>query len=440
MEEIIDPTMSEARYKPKVLIVGAGLGGLTLAQIFRKNGIPFEIFERDEHDVARTQGWSLTMHTFVPTILDDLLEAIPDDMPNLRDCAHHLNPLNLETQVVFYFHNDRLGTENSPSTPTLRLNRLLLRQWLSTGVNVQYGRVASKIERVGDKMGVSFTNGTTAIGDILIGADGANSIVREYVLRKPNSEVLRNVPLSSITGETTLSGELFARQLEIAHSMAIIPVTSGDGWNNLFMGLTKISPDGTSGEFFWVIGWHDPLAEHTGRSAVNSMSKAERLELAKKMTAHLDPKFRRIIDETPPEGVREIGWIPTDCHLDEIPLGRAILLGDAVHLMLPFKAEGGIHAIRDALLLGKLITELDASDDAALYRLLTTFYGEVLPRGAEAVKLSRYFQHTFRKDKTGVRAWGHPVKSLPDEKLEIGPEGVRSVTKGICKLSMVPSI
>ena len=95
---------------------------------------------------------------------------------------YHLNPLNLETQVVFYFHNDRLGTENSPSTPTLRLNRLLLRQWLSTGINVQYGRVASKIERVGDKMGVSFTNGTTAIGDILIGADGANSIGERYTL------------------------------------------------------------------------------------------------------------------------------------------------------------------------------------------------------------------------------------------------------------------
>lgn len=114
------------------------------------------------------------------SILDDLSKAFPDDMPNLRDAAHHLNPLNLETQVVFYFHNDRLGTENSPSTPTLRVNRLQFRQWLATGFNVQYGRVARKIERVGDKMVVSFTNGTTAMGDILIGADGANSIGKPF--------------------------------------------------------------------------------------------------------------------------------------------------------------------------------------------------------------------------------------------------------------------
>ncbi|KAI1469974.1 putative monooxygenase [Daldinia caldariorum] len=436
MKEIVDPTMSETRHRPKVLIVGAGLGGLTLAQILQKNGIAFEIFERDEHDVSRQQGWSLTIHT----VLDELLEALPDDMPNLKDTAYHLSPLDLETQVIFYFHNERLGTENSPSTPTIRYNRLQLRHWLATGIDIQYGREANRIERVGDKMVVSFTNGTTAVGDILIGADGTRSIVREHVLGKPNSEVLRNIPLSSITAETTLSGESFARQLEIAHSMAIIPVTSGDGWNNLFTGLINVSPDGKSGKFFWVIGWHDPLAEHTGRIAVHSIPREERLELAKKMIAHLDPKFRRIIEETPPEDIRDVGWVPTDCHLDEIPHGRAILLGDAVHSMLPFKAEGGIHAIRDALLLGKLITELDASDDAALDRLLTTFYGDMIPRGAEAVEQSKYFQHNFRKDKTNIRAWGHPVRSLPDEKIELGPGGVCKVTKGPCKLRLVPSL
>ncbi|KAI2606689.1 FAD/NAD(P)-binding domain-containing protein [Hypoxylon sp. NC1633] len=436
MKEVIEPTMTESGYKPKVLIVGAGLGGLTLAQVLRKHGIPFEIFERDEHEVARAQGWSLTMHS----VVDELFKAFPDDMPSFRDTVHHLNPLNLETQVVFYFHNDRLGTESSPSTPTLRANRLLLRKWLATNINVQYGRVADKIERVGDKMIVTFKNGSTATGDIVVGADGANSIVREHVLGKPNKEVLRNVPISSITGEIKLSGELFARQLEIAHSMAIIPITTGDAWNNLFMGLTKVSPDGQTGDFFWVISWHDPLAQQTGRIAVSTLPRDERLEIAKRMTAHLDPKFRRVIEETTPEGIRDIGWVPTDCHLDEIPLGRATLLGDAVHLMMPYKAEGGIHAMRDALHLGKLISEIETPDEAALHRALTTFYAEMLPRGAEAVELSRYFQQNFRKDKTGVKAWGHPVMSLPDERLVIGPEGVSSVAKGICKLNLVPSI
>lgn len=45
-----------------VLIVGAGLGGLTLAQSLRKQGITFEIFERDADRDARSQGWAIALH------------------------------------------------------------------------------------------------------------------------------------------------------------------------------------------------------------------------------------------------------------------------------------------------------------------------------------------------------------------------------------------
>jgi 2-polyprenyl-6-methoxyphenol hydroxylase-like FAD-dependent oxidoreductase len=50
--------------KPHVLIVGAGLGGLLLAQSLRKRGIDFEIFERDAHADARQQGWALGVHRY----------------------------------------------------------------------------------------------------------------------------------------------------------------------------------------------------------------------------------------------------------------------------------------------------------------------------------------------------------------------------------------
>jgi flavin-dependent dehydrogenase len=51
--------------KPHVLIIGAGLGGLTLAQGLRKKGISFDIFERDESPDARQQGWAIGLHTYV---------------------------------------------------------------------------------------------------------------------------------------------------------------------------------------------------------------------------------------------------------------------------------------------------------------------------------------------------------------------------------------
>ena len=50
-----------------MLIVGAGIGGLTLAQSLRKQGISFEIFERDVDKNARFQGWAIALHTYDST-------------------------------------------------------------------------------------------------------------------------------------------------------------------------------------------------------------------------------------------------------------------------------------------------------------------------------------------------------------------------------------
>lgn len=47
-----------------VLIVGAGLGGLAVAQGLRNKGISYEIFDRDESEDSRFQGWAIFMHTY----------------------------------------------------------------------------------------------------------------------------------------------------------------------------------------------------------------------------------------------------------------------------------------------------------------------------------------------------------------------------------------
>lgn len=43
----------------KVLIVGAGIGGLSLAQVLKNKGIAFEIFDRDESETSRRQGYAI---------------------------------------------------------------------------------------------------------------------------------------------------------------------------------------------------------------------------------------------------------------------------------------------------------------------------------------------------------------------------------------------
>ena len=53
---------SETSKRPHVLILGAGLSGLALGQALRKQGITFQIFERDAGLHARFQGWAIALH------------------------------------------------------------------------------------------------------------------------------------------------------------------------------------------------------------------------------------------------------------------------------------------------------------------------------------------------------------------------------------------
>ena len=56
--------MSTTQKPLHVLIVGAGLAGLVLAQALRKQGITYEIFERDASIHSRFQGWAIALHRY----------------------------------------------------------------------------------------------------------------------------------------------------------------------------------------------------------------------------------------------------------------------------------------------------------------------------------------------------------------------------------------
>ena len=72
--------VSDTERPMHVLIAGAGIVGLTIAQGCRENGIPFTIFERDQAG-SRTQGWALTLHwclrSLERTIGSNLAELLP---------------------------------------------------------------------------------------------------------------------------------------------------------------------------------------------------------------------------------------------------------------------------------------------------------------------------------------------------------------------------
>ena len=63
-----DSSMAGQSKLPHVVIIGAGIGGLFLAQFLRKQGVSFDVFERDASASARGQGFALGLHMYATII------------------------------------------------------------------------------------------------------------------------------------------------------------------------------------------------------------------------------------------------------------------------------------------------------------------------------------------------------------------------------------
>ncbi|KAI0154586.1 FAD/NAD(P)-binding domain-containing protein [Xylariaceae sp. FL1272] len=398
-----DPT------KPRVLIAGAGIGGLALAQCLRKQGIPFQVFDRD-HNLDERHGWAIGVHS----ILDDIAASFCDDMPSIK-AADHLAPLKLEAQIALYYRNQRLAVTNTPETPCMRLNRLQMRGWLATHTDVQWSKRLVKIDESEKEITLHFEDGTTASGDILVGADGLNSVVREHLLGRPNQEMLHLNKLASIWGETTVSGDLLERQLSLGHSAYVS--TSMDYAYSFFVGLKKVNED-FSADYYWYIAWPDETVGQPGHWS-NTATKADKHKRLHEILDRIDPKLRELFERTPVDGILPGVWLSRDGQVPPFPVQNTVLLGDAAHPMTPFRGEGGMHAIRDALNLSRAFEQFKADEPAKNRSLLESYQEESLQRGGQAVLLSRNAWKNNTHAGAKIIAWGHEAKPAAEEAVQL---------------------
>ncbi len=367
--------MSPSRIeKPsQVLIVGGGLGGLALAQGLKKSNVPFHIFEQAPSADFRPQGYRLKINGEGAAALRQVLSTelwtyFEETCAESRAGETNLNAIN----AAVTHSRAGPGLRGGP-TPYLA-DRTVLRDVLRAGIeeHISYGKKFSSYAINEDGVTVSFSDGTTFDGVLLVGADGVRSGVRKQFL--PEHKIV-DTNGRCIYGKTPLTEELIQRFPSRATKWMSLIVDQTPMTQTLDIDETPLTLLLEPVRFnnnkhrnklpanyvYWVIIGRADLFGKPDTELLR-LSDVESAALSLKLTEEWDPSIRSLFEL---QDVAQASTLRVSSAKPDIPAWepseRVTLLGDAVHAMSPCGGVGAVTALHDAANLASKIDELGIS-------------------------------------------------------------------------------
>jgi salicylate hydroxylase len=347
----------------KVIIIGAGISGLTLAAALAQLAprIEVEIFERDAEPAERRKGYAIGLKGDAGLAVLSRLGLREEVLTDAR-------------QVTNFVITDRrgrtlLGLPSGSDGPrqTYRVQRDHLQSALAAAVTttpVQHGFQALGYEAMDTGYRAVFTGGRHMDGDVVIAADGVGSALRRQLV----DDSPYFLGLSAITGDAALAIE--------------DPLLSG----GYFMTL------GDCGDSFFCYrqpgGVHFSYTSHVEPSTLESTSQQELLREVQTATEDWHQLVRTIASAAEPESIKSRGYYDKE-PTKQIRDGNFWLIGDAAHPMSPFQGQGANTAMLDAMDLAELLGSGNLSADA------DDVAARIAVRGRKAVLKSRRSARQF---------------------------------------------
>src|SRR4029450_9969420 len=166
-----------------VLIIGGGTGGMCLAHGLRRAGVSVSVYERDRTRSDGLHGYRVGID---PTGNRALKACLSPELFDtfIATCARAPKYLNVLTEKLRFTATIPLRDDTDPIDSERSVSRMTLRQVLFTGMEdvVQFDKTFTRYDQHDGKVTAFFSDGTSATGDVLVAADGANSAVRRQYL------------------------------------------------------------------------------------------------------------------------------------------------------------------------------------------------------------------------------------------------------------------
>ncbi|KAF9168476.1 hypothetical protein BGX21_011355 [Mortierella sp. AD011] len=348
--------------KPKVLIIGAGIGGLMLGGLLEKAKVPYIIYEKATE--VKLVGSAVYFNSALAPIFRQI--GIFDKLFSMGKPCDSIDTFDMDRQPSFSIDmgvSDVMGGAQGFVVSRAALYNVLLEQIPPR--KIFRGKKVLSILQGENGVMVRCSDGTTADGDILVGADGAYSVVRQKMYEKLKKEnrlsASDSVPLPysciCLVGHTDPIDPAILPELnsEKCHFSTIHAKGRPYGWSTFTCTNN-------------VVCWGVTLQLDAESSKLNDTFRSSDWgsQGAKGMCDDVRDfpivggdgtlTLGDIIDSTPMDRITKVAL--EEKVFDKWYHGRAVLMGDACHKVHPASGRGAQLAIHDAITLANWISVL----------------------------------------------------------------------------------
>jgi len=347
----------------RIAIIGGGIGGLCLAQGLKKVGINVAVYERDRTPTSRLQGFrihidpqgSRALHTCLPEKLWNIFDSTGGDF------SQGFTMLTEQLSPIMMFRDQ--PPDDDAVEKHRSVSRITLRNILLTGLEecVHFDRRFDRFEqRIDGSIVARFEDGSSVETDVLIAADGVNSVVRKQYLPGNNPV---DTGVVTLGGKVLLTDGVFALLPEALLNGPAIVLPPDPA--NLFMAAWRRPPatgallrdlayDFEDNKDYVILALGARRAYFDFPEDPETISAEGLRQIMRRKVSSWHPNLRKLVELLNVDlGVTKIrtsrpvpAWKPTNI----------TLLGDAIHAMTPYRGIGANIALRDAALLcSKLI-------------------------------------------------------------------------------------